>query len=265
VTKTLFISFFVLCCAATARAQAPFYVDDVEVAARHKWHFEFNNEFDVLRDTAFPNLRQNDANFKASWGLAKNIEVGFDNQLLLIQNAPHPQLPRTAFGYGDMDFSVKWHFLDARDHPWRPALAASMSVELPTGDSRRQLGSGIADFYLNFIGQQSLPRHNTLRGNIGYYFAGNTQTGVVGLENHSGHVLTGGMSFTHDLSERLDLGAELYGAMSGTDLGRGQLQSQFGGNYKLHKNLQLDFGLVTGYYQSSPRVAPIIGFEIDFQ
>src|SRR5262249_51190724 len=126
-------------------------------------------------------------------------------------------------------------------------------------------GSGVTDYYLNAIAQKSLSEKTKLRVNGGVYFAGNTLTGAVGIRTTRGVVITGGTSLVRDLTTRLDLGVEMYAAVSRNfDLGRGQLQTELGGNYKLLKNLSLDFGLLGGFYQASPRIGPIIGFSVDF-
>ncbi len=248
-----------------ARAQAPFVTDDVGVAEYHRFHFEFNNEYDILQDSAVPNLRQNTANFKFSYGLLHNLEVGFDNQLLGILNAPSTFLPRSAVGYGDLDLSVKWNFLKEGTSWHHPALAASLNIEVPTGDERRQLGSGIVDYYLNFIAQTSVTDKNTLRLNSGIYFAGNTLTGAEGIRSTSGLVFTGGMSFVRQFTPKLDVGVEAFAAFTqNLNLGRGQLQTQVGGNYAIRKNMTIDFGLIEGYYQASPKVGPIVGMSINF-
>ena len=246
-------------------AQAPFDTDDTNVAARGKWHLEANNEYDVLQASSFPSERQNTANFKVSYGIWDNLEVGFDNQLIGIYNAAAPGVPRTAFGYGDIDLSVKWHFYKENGGSWLPSLGASFNLELPTGDERKQLGSGIVDYYLNTMAQKALTEKTTLRLNGGLYFAGNTETGVVGIKTHKGVVYTGSISLVRDFTKKLDLGVELFGAVSKNfDLGRGQLQTQVGGNYHITDKLSIDFGVITGFYQSSPRVGPVIGFSKDF-
>ena len=264
----LSVSFLaILCCVFSkpVSAQAPFYTDDIGVAAKGHWHFEFNNEYDWLQESSFPNLRQNTANFKTSYGLVDGLEVGLDNQLLSIFNSTTPLLPRTAFGFGDLDLSVKWNFYKERDKRKWPAFAASLNIEVPTGDAKKQLGSGVTDYYLNGIAQKSWRENIKLRVNGGVYFAGNTLTGAVGIRNTRGVVFTGGTSVVRDFTARLDLGIEVYGAVSRNfDLGRGQLQTEVGGNYKLRNNLSLDFGLVGGFYQASPRIGPIIGFSVDF-
>jgi hypothetical protein len=266
-TSTLLLAAFALLSLLPARvhAQAPFVTDDTGVADFHKWHIEMNNEFDFLKGSDYPNLRQNTANFKVSFGVLKNVELGFDNQLLNISTERNPIYPDAAFGYGDLDLSVKWRISDEKPQSRRPSFGASLNIEVPTGDERKQLGSGVADYFLNFIVQKAIAGHNTLRLNPGIYFAGNTLTGVVGVRTTRGHVFTGAASLTHDISDRLDLGVEFVIADgSNASLSRGQLQTQIGGNYKLREKLTLDFGFIAGFYQSSPRFAPIIGISKDF-
>ena len=248
--------------AGIARAQAPFVTDDTAVADYHKFHFEFTNEYDILKDSDFPNLRQNTANFKFSYGIWKNVEIGADNQLLNISTAPNPVYPEAVFGYGDFDFSIKWHICDEKGR--RPSFGASLNIEAPTGDESKQLGSGIADYYLNFIGQKSLPKKNTLRVNGGIYFAGNPATGVVGVRA-SGFVLTGAASIIHDYTDKLSLGVELAGAGTWNQLlGKGQLQTEIGGMYQVNKKTSAVFGFIAGFYRDSPRFAPVVGIEHDF-
>lgn len=246
-----------------ASAQAPFVTDDTAVADFHKWHFEFTNEFDFLKNSDYPNLRQNTANFKVSYGAFKNIEVGFDNQLLNISTAPNPIYPDAAFGYGDLDLSVKWHISEEKGR--RPGFGASLNIEIPTGDQHKQLGSGIADYYLNCIAQKSLPKKNTLRLNGGLYFAGNPATGVVGDRTTAGFVFTGAASIIHDYTEKFAMGVEFAGAGTFSQiLGKGQLQTQIGGTYQLNPKLSVVFGFIAGFYRDSPRFAPNVGIEKDF-
>jgi hypothetical protein len=250
---------------SAAQAQAPFVTDDTGVADYHRWHVEANNEYDILKGSDYPNLRQNTANFKVSFGAFKNIEIGFDNQLLNISTAPNPIYPEAAFGYGDMDLSVKWHISDEKPGSKWPGFGASLNIELPTGNEAKQLGSGVADYYLNGIAQKSLPKHNTARINAGVYFAGNPVTGVVGVRSTRGFVYTAAASLDHDFTSRFDLAIEFAGAGTWNQLlGKGQLQTEIGGHYKLREKLTLDFGFIAGFYRDSPRFAPIIGIEKDF-
>jgi hypothetical protein len=113
--------------------------------------------------------------------------------------------------------------------------------------------------------QKSLSGKTRMNGNIGFLFAGNTSTGVLGIQATRGHVFTGGFSVLHDFSPRLTLGAELYGGFTNNgDLGKTQLQALIGGQHALRNGLTLDFGLLGGGYIASPRIGVQIGFSLDF-
>lgn len=250
---------------ACAEAQQPFNTDDAEVTPKGKLHLEAADEFDQLRQSNFPNIRQNTANFKFAYGIIENMEVGLDNQILALYNGVDPNLPRTALGFGDLDFSVKYKFRAEREGSRLPALAASLSFEFPTGDSSKQLGSGLTDYVINGIAQKSLSDKTKLRLNAGFVFAGNTLTGVVGVKTR-GTIYTGGVSVVKVFTPRLQLGAELTGALTSNFqlASGGQLQVQVGGNYELKKDFTLDFGLSNGFYASSPRVGGQLGFSYNF-
>lgn len=246
-----------------AQAQQPFVTDDAEVTPRRKLHFEFSNEFDLLQHSAFPNRMQNTADFELDYGLFENIEIGIESPLLSIFNAPGTS-PRLAAGPGDTNLSVKYNFYKERKHTWLPAMAVSMSVEFPTGDASRQLGSGLTDYYLNTIFQKSLSESTTLRLNGGLLFAGNQTTGVIGIKTR-GKVFTGGASWVRSFNDKLSLGAEFTGAVTNNfQLSKGQLQVQVGGNYAIKKHCTLDFGVTAGRFPASPRVGWQLGLSIDF-
>ena len=252
-----------LACAVTAEAQQPFLVDDSEVANYRRWHFETNSEYDVLPRSASPNLRQFNQTIKFSYGLFARMEVGADLPILKIHNAPSSGLG-DPFGIGDCDFSVKYRFHDEKSGSKWPAIAGSLNIEAPTGDSKTQLGSGLTDYALNTIFQKTISSRDTLRLNLGVTFAGNTLTGVIGIKAR-GTVFTGGLALVHQFTQRLDLGIVIYGAYTDADaLGRGELQEQVAGNFELRKNLTLDFGFTTGQAAGSPRYGFTLGFTKDF-
>ncbi|HEY1239368.1 MAG TPA: transporter [Bryobacteraceae bacterium] len=247
--------------AAPLTAQLPFYTDDPAVTERGKWHFEFFNEFDGLQQQ-YPNIRQNTTNYKLNYGLPFNLEVDVDVPYLAILRAVGTP---NAIGGGDTNLGIKWELHKESRGSRIPALGASLYVELPTGDSSRQLGSGLIDYWLNLISQKSLSEKTRLNLNLGYLFAGNTSTGVVGIENARGHVYTGGLSILHDFSARWTLGGEIYGGYADNDnLGRKQLQFLLGGQYQLRRGLSLDFGVLGGRYEASPRIGGQAGFSVDF-
>ena len=260
-TRILLQLFCVLCGAVPLCAQLPFYTDDTGVTERGKWHFEFFDEYDALQ-LQYPNLRQNTANFKLNYGLPHNLELDVD--------APHLAIFRdtgnqSSIGLGDLNLGIKSSFHKESAGSKVPARAASLYIEFPTGDSSQQLGSGLTDYWLNFIAQKSLSEKSRLTSNIGFLFAGNTSTGALGTQNSRGHVYTGGLSLLRDLNPRLTLGAEIYGGYSDNgNLGRAQLQAMGGGQYVIRNGLTFAFGLLGGKYVASPQIGGQIGFAVDF-
>ena len=253
--------FCVLCVCVPLCAQLPFYTDDTGVTEPGKWHFEFFNEYDALQ-LQVPNLRQNTANFKLNYGLPHNLEVDVDSPYLSIYRTSGNQ---PSNGIGDTNLGIKANFHKEAPGSRVPALAASFYIELPTGDASQQLGSGLNDYWLNTIGQKSLSEKTRVTANIGYLFAGNTSTGVLGTQNTRGHVYTGGLSLLHDFRPSLTLGGEIYGGYTTNgDLGRTQFQAMAGGQYAIRKGLSFCFGLLGGKYVASPRLGGQIGFAMDF-
>lgn len=260
---TVFTPTLLLVISTTLGAQQPFVTDDADTTPKHHFHFEFSNEFDLLQRASFPAVRQNTADFELDYGLFDQVEIGFELPWLTIFNAAGSPTKATS-GIGDANVSLKYNFLRERKNSRLPAMAVALNLELPTGDSNRQLGSGLADFYVNGILQKSLTRRTKLRLNGGILFSGNETTGAIGIKSRS-TVFTGGGSFVREFSARLQLGVEIVGALEkNLQLGKGQLQSMFGGNYLIKKNASLDFGILAGKYAASPRVGIQMGLSLDF-
>ncbi|HWF09821.1 MAG TPA: transporter [Bryobacteraceae bacterium] len=254
----------ILWCAAAARmwAQLPFYTDDPAVTEPGKFHFEFFNEIDGLQRPQYPSLRQNTANWKLNYGLPHKLELDIDAPYLAIFRVTGTP---ASTGAGDTNLGIKWNFHEESKSSRLPAMGTSLYIEFPTGDERQQLGSGLTDYWLNFALQKSLPMKSRINVNVGYLFAGNTSTGVLGITTTRGHVYTGGFSALHDFTPRLTLGGELYGGFTENgDLGRTQLQALLGGQYALRDGATVNFGILGGKYIATPRIGAQIGFSVDF-
>ena len=248
---------------ASANAQQPFVTDDADTTPKRHFHFEFSNELDWLQRSSFPARKQNTADFELDYGLFDSVEIGIATRLITISHA-RGTTPKQIFGIGDTNLSLKYNFLKEREKSRRPALAISVNLELPTGDTKRQLGSGLADFYMNAIVQKSVSKKTKLRLNGGILFSGNDTTGDLGIKTR-GTVFTGGGSVVRQFSPKLKLGVELTGALQRNfQLGKGQLQTLFGGNYQFKQNISFDFGIVGGKYVASPRAGVQLGFSVDF-
>lgn len=249
--------------AATADAQQPFVTDDTDTTSKGKFHFEFSNEFDWLQRSSLPNVRQNTADFELDYGLFDGVEIGIESPLLSIFNAAGT-VPKRVSGVGDTNVALKYNFRKESENSRIPAMAIALNLELPTGDTKRQLGSGLADFYLNGIMQKSVSKKTKLRLNGGILFSGNETTGVIGIKSR-GTVFTAGGSLVKQFTPKLQLGMELTGAMTKQfELGKGHLQALLGGNYQFKSNATFDFGIVAGKYVASPRVGVQLGVSIDF-
>jgi hypothetical protein len=253
---------FVFLSAPSSRAQLPFYTDDPSVTPVRTLHIEFFNEIDALQSAQFPNLRQNTSNIKINTGLPHGLELDFDAPYLSIYRDPRTP---SSTGAGDTNLGIKWNFRPVVENSHRPVLSASFYVEFPTGDSHNELGSGLIDYWLNFIFQEPITPKTRLNLNVGVLFAGNTSTGAVGINTTRGQVYTSSVSVLHDFNSRLSLGGEVYTGVADTDgLGRTQLQGMVGGSVALHNGLALTLGLIVGKYEASPRIGGQIGLSMDF-
>ncbi len=243
-------------------AQQPFYTDDADVTPKRHFHFEVSNELDWLQRSSFPSLRQNTLDSELDYGLLEGLEVGIEVPLISLSNARGTIANAT--GIGDTNLSAKYNFLVERENSRLPAMTIAVNLELPTGSVKRQLGSGLVDFYMNGILQKSLTKKTKLRLNGGILLSGNETTGLLGIKSR-GTVFTGGGSLVRQFNSKLQLGVELVGATSrNLELSKGQMQGQLGGNYQFRRNASFDFGVIAGKYAASPRVGMQVGLSIDF-
>ena len=243
-------------------AQQPFVTDNADVTEKGKFHFEIANEFDRLQTPSLPVKYQSGAHATLAYGLVNNVEVSVTGQYLGLVSGGHP---RVSDGISDTTFSVKYNFYKERETSFLPALTISAYVQFPTGNAPRGLGSGITDFGINGIAQKTFRKQNVFRLNGGILFSGNTLTGAIGFTTVRGQVFTGGVSYVRRVSDTLQLGGEITGAVAANfQLSKGQLQSQFGGNYQFRKNTTFDFGFIIGRFSASPRYGLQLGFSHDF-
>lgn len=248
--------------AGPLRAQMPFYTDDPAVTEPHKLHLEIFDEIDGLQSMQYPDLRQNTANLKVNFSPVRHLELDVDAPYLTISRAPGYA---ASSGIGDTNLGAKWNMLETSPGSTSPALAVSFYVEFPTGDRQQELGSGLTDYWLNFIAQKPLSDSTRLNVNLGILFAGNTSTGAVGIQTRRGYVYTGGISLLHDVTPQLTLGGELYGGVSDrAGLDGTQLQVTLGGQFAVRNGITLCLGILGGRYGATPRVGGQLGVSMDF-
>ena len=251
-------------CSATAYSQIPFYTDDADTTPKGKFHFEMFNEHDVLPKSDYPTKRQNEVVLTLNYGLTDKLELGVNAPWLTLINSRVAESGSVS-GQGDVQFGVKYKLHDEREGSWLPAFSAVFYVEAPTGSVKKQLGSGLTDFWIYGIAQKSLTKRTTGRVNGGVLFSGNSSTGLLGIRTERGRVYTGNMSLVRDCTNRLSLGAEVFGGVtSNFKLNRGQLTAQFGGHYSLTRKFTMTFGLLGGRFAASPRAGVHLGFSYGF-
>lgn len=255
---------FSLTHAAAVHAQLPFYTDDADTTEKGKFHLEIYNEHDILQKSAYPAKRQNTMVFTLNYGVTKKLELGVNFPIITISSSRIAN-DRSVTGQGDSQFGLKYKLMEEKEGSKLPALSVVFYTEAPTGSVKKELGSGLYDFYLYGVVQKSVTKKTKVRLNGGVLFSGNETTGLIGVLADRGHVYTGNASLVRDFTDRLVLGVEVFGAVSsGGKLDRGQLTSQAGGTYLLSKKLTLSFGLLGGTFSSSPRAGAHLGFAYDF-
>jgi hypothetical protein len=256
----IFVCFF----SATAYSQIPFYTDDADTTAKGKFHLEIFDEHDVLQVSSYPAKRQNTLVFTLDYGLTRRLEFGVNAPLITLNNS-RIVTPRDVTGQGDLQFGLKYRLRDEREGSRMPALAAVFYVEVPTGSTKKDLGSGLIDYTLYGIAQKSLTSRTSARLNGGVIFSGNESTGLIGIQTSRGRIYTGNLSLVRTFTDKLTLGAEVFGALTGNfRLNRGQLTSQVGGDYAVTNKLTLTFGVLAGRFSASPRAGVHLGFAYDF-
>ena len=245
-------------------AQLPFYTDDSDTTPKGKFHFEIFNEHDVLQKDSYPTKRQNTLVFTLNYGLTDRLELGVNVPVITLSNSRIVE-PRTLTGQGDTQLGLKYRLRDERENSKLPAFAVVFYVEFPTGSTRKQLGSGITDFWLYGIAQKSLTDKTKARINGGIIFSGNSSTGLIGIQTERGRVFTGNASLVRDFSDKWKIGAEVFGAVTDNfKLNRGQLTAQVGASYALNQKLMFTFGVLGGRFSSSPRAGISLGMAYDF-
>jgi len=264
-TWACFVIGVVLLSSTSVHAQLPFYTDDADTTPKSKFHLELSNEHDWLQRSSFPGTRQNTTVFTLNYGLTDRIELGINAPFIKLFNDGTSLLGNPS-GIGDTQFGVKVRLLKERDGSKLPAASVVFFVEAPTGPTRKQLGSGLADYWLYGVLQKSLTKKTTGRLNGGIVFAGNDSTGLIGIRSVRGQVFTANGSLERHFTARFRLGAELFGAVTNNfHLSRGQLMGQIGGGYALAENFELTFGVLAGRFAASPRAGVQVGFAYDFK
>lgn len=263
--KFIFLPLIFLVLSSPAFSQIPFYTDDADTTPKGKFHLEFSNEHDWLQRSSLPGERQNTSTFTLNYGLTDRIELGVNAPFIKIFNSRESRLGSPS-GIGDVQIGVKIKLREEREESALPAITVVFYAEAPTGSTRKLLGSGLTDYWLYGVLQKSITKRTVARLNGGVLFAGNSSTGLIGIEAVRGQVFTCNGSLVRDFSDKLKLGIEVFGGITNDfKLSRGQLEAQIGGSYSLRDDFAFTFGVLGGRFPASPRVGIQVGLAYDFE
>lgn len=204
----------------STQAGPPFVTDDPEPVAPGRW--EINVPFILER---MPGTTEMDAPlFDLNYGFAGlQLKAEFPIKVVNEDNRG------TTAGTGDLLVGVKWRFLN--DEKSQFQLGIYPQLLAPTGDHGRGLGQGQPAYLLPFLAQKSWGKW-TLYGNVGYWWQNAADKRDY---YYAGAVLE------REISDRLVLGAELFGN-SPTDHGsHSDVAFNLGGTWKLTDHINLLF------------------------
>ena len=216
----LFIG-IMLASVTTAFAGPPFLTDDPEPVPYKHWELYLFSTVDTSRkstDGTGPALEFN-------VGALPNLQV----HLVLPFAFTFPQGERGAYGLGDMEFGLKYRFIQETDY--RPMVGVFPLLEIPTGDANQGLGNGQTWGKLPLWLQKSWGPWTTYGGG-GY---------AINPAPAQRNYYFGGWLLQRDFGERLTLGGEIFAQGKSSDDTRSYAVFNLGGFFKITPNFQILF------------------------
>lgn len=178
--------------ASSAWAGPPFVSDGADTPDAK--HFEVNigaqyTRFEGGSAGTVPSVEVN-------YGVTERLQVA----ILTPMSMSHIDGQGTNVGFGDIEFGVKYRFVDADDWGWRPGIAFAPSLIMPSGSAERGLGSGQMQGFLPIWLSKEFGRW-TVFGGGGY----NINPGVDRL-----NWWFTGIGATRELTPTWTVGAEIF-------------------------------------------------------
>ena len=241
--------------ATPVRAQQPYSTENADVAKPRSLTLSVGAEFDALQPEDADHDRQTTVLTRVNYGASDKLEIEFSAPVIYLQNAAEPN----AAGYGDTQAAIKYQI---REDTRGPAVALAFSVQAPTGDAERDIGSGVTMTWINASVGHAIADKTKVAANAGFMPSGNPSIGALGINARRGKIVTFGGMLTREVTEKLKLGGEINGAMTTTGDVQHQLHVLGGGNYELRRGTTIDAGVVVGHFTRTPRFGVMVGVTL---
>jgi len=230
--RNVFTSFvFLLGCAVAALAQGnpPFYTDDAGTVEKKRWELDLG--------VSTEHARTGDRTWRVpsvdlGYGLTDEIEIDYGVPLLVVRPADES----AKGGLGNSVVGAKWRFFE--DTTTKFAVAVNPQVEFnnPTSSRRRGLVEKNTEFVLPLQVQKSFGEIETAF-NFGRTFHAR--------ESGENDGWLAGVAAGRKVSERLQIGTELYGELA-RSFDRGFLLLNVGAIYEIDENLSFSASIGRG-------------------
>ncbi len=209
----LFATLAIFFLSRAAISGPPFLTDDPEPVEYHCWEIYLASMVSHDADETGGTLPHADINY----GIAPDMQV---NVVLPYQFQRVPGTPTTR-GYGDSGFGFKYRFMPETEQ--LPMVSVYPSVSIPTGDEKRDLGTGHLQFFLPVWAQKSWGTWTSYGGG-GFHL--NPGTGNKNFWN-------AGWEVQRDFGRKVTLGGELFYSSASSQDGEEQLDWNIGGQFNL--------------------------------
>jgi len=202
------------------RAGPPFVTDDPEPPPPGGWEINVP----LMIEHASGSTEMDAPSFDLNYGLP-NVQLKLEFPIQVIQE-DHSE---TTAGLGDLLLGVKWRLLNNEQSKFQVGVYPQLLV--PTGDHWRGLGEGQPGFVLPLLAQKSWDKW-TLYGNVGFWWRSAPESRDY---FYSGAVLE------REITERFELGVEVFGNSPKERGGRSDVGFNIGGTWKLSDHFNLLF------------------------
>ncbi len=230
-----------------AFAARPLATDDAGTVEKGQFQLELG--FDGTRQDNHD--REFNPSMTLSYGLLERMDLGIGSGYLFL----HPKEGEKESGLNDTEVKLKYRLMDEKD--WRPALAVTGTIKIPTASKSKGLGSGQTDFGINTIVTKNLGKRFALHLNLGYTFIG---------EDKVDNELNCSLGGQFILTDKWALVGEIVGAnnLNGRK-GDDPLSGLIGAYYLITNKIVWDAGLEIGMSKAAPDFRFTTGLTILFK